>query len=234
MVKLDIFPTFLAPCTLMLEQEDNGWLFSFNSKRAELLELVNVNNTSGIEEIIKLSEEVICALRIDNKNSRDGVMVIYTAQINGKEQSFQYYNPEPGTSELHLVNLWIQLYLDQIKTAQFVSYMEQVEHYFFENLPLRIFDEVPRRIRICNAEDTGLSSQLEVIIRKLSTDEELIADLTCCNNIISSTFPSFRPLLARQNVTLILSYAIHSYIERNGFYRFIARAGYPTPKIKIL
>jgi hypothetical protein len=200
MVKLEIYPAFIASCSLQFHELQGNLVLSFCKNRFKYKNeeaaswQVNVHDSKSAENIIDLSIVVVNEARKDNRIILDGVTINCTITEDGMERSHEFRCPEINSKELLLVDMFLKLSRNLIKEPIFINYIELLEGYFNGYLPVKLFDETPVRLRIYGSLSIHEKAGLEKVINNISSYESLLIDMRNFESMGTILYESFSPL----------------------------------------
>lgn len=200
MINLEIRPSFMACCDFTLRSQEDTPVLIFRrhaEPRLELEELVletEVKDTDAALRIQKLAETVVEHAFQDRRIILDGVGLNCRIEKKGISCEHRYRCPEKDSYEFLLVAELANLSQRCFHQQEFINYMESLEGYFLNKLPVKTFDEEPYRIRIYGTLYSEHKEQLETLFREHLHRESLVIDMSNFEGMAAMLFESFRLL----------------------------------------
>jgi hypothetical protein len=178
-IKLEIFPSFNPSCYFQFEKHLSSCNLTVQINSADKNRWdVKVNNSDETGTIENLAKKVVTDAIKDGRIILDGVRLKCTIVESGMSRQHEFRCPEPGSNELMLVNYFFDLVQKYINEQSFINYIELIEGYFINNLPVKIFEEKPLRLRIYGSLFIYEKDGLTAVINKILDKNELTIDMT--------------------------------------------------------
>ena len=222
LIRLEIFPAFIPSCYFQLDRRISSCNLAIqvNSVDKDKWEII-VDNSEEINVIENLTKKVIDGATVDNRIILDGVGLKCTIVENGITKQHEFRCPEYGSTELKLVNYFFDLVQKSIREQSFTNYIELLEGYFSNNLPVKIFEEEPLRFRIYGTlsiyEKEGLTKAINEILGK----DEITIDMTNFVGMGTILYECFKPLNSINKLIFLANESALRHIEAMGFNRNI-------------
>lgn len=219
MINLEIRPSFMACCDFTLVSQGNLHVLTFRRHRNDYLEQpewvieTEVRNTDAVSRIAKLADTVVEYAFQDRRIIIDGVGLICRVEKNGISCEHQYRCPEHDSYEFLLMAELANLSQQCFHQLEFVSYMESLEGYFLNKLPVKMFDEEPYRIRIYGTLYSEHREQLEKLFREHLHRGSLVIDMSNFEGMAAMLFESFRVLDVVPELKIWANDAAVHYLE---------------------
>jgi len=223
MAKLEVFPSFLKPCTFQLERKTSSSKFTFKTDHinktagAKNNWEIDFNPSEGTEKIEQLAKTVVYEAKRDDRLILDGVSLKCTYIENGITKQYEFRCPESKTNEFLLVQEFFLLAENNIRDAAFVNYIELLAQYFFNRPKIRIFDETPLRIRLFASLTVNDKEALTNAINKILDKDEVVIDMSNFGNMGTVLYECFTPLSAIPKLKFIANKNATRHIEEMGF-----------------
>jgi hypothetical protein len=223
MLKLEVYPSFLASCFFQLQKSDESWIFTFCKNRFEYKNeeanfwQVNVPHSKDIENVIDLSIVVVTEAQKDERIILDGITINCIISQDEVERRHEFRCPNKNSNEFLLVDKILELGQKTIKEQVFINYIELLEGYFTGKVPIKFFDENPNRLRIYGSLSTLEKEGLEKMIAKVSNNESLLVDMTNFERMGTLLYESFRPLNNVKDLKFIASECAAEQLKEIGF-----------------
>jgi hypothetical protein len=209
MIKLEIFPSFLDSCVFEIDRRRGIFTFFKNAKtlanKNQKKWEVNISKHSDFIKLIDLAKKVVTNKINDNRIILDGVSLICTISENQIHDTHEFRCPDTGTDELLLAKKFIELGTSLIADQEFINYIELLEGYFSDYLPIKHFAEKPYRLRIYGMlsiyEKNGLINEVAKVLSK----EEVIIDMTNFVGMGTTLYECFEPLKRKTRVKFLVN-----------------------------
>lgn len=217
-IRLEIFPSFNPSCYFQLEKQSSSYNLTFQINAADKNKWeVKVNNSDETNSIENLAKKVVTDATQDNRIILDGVGLKCTIVESGITKQHEFRCPESESNELMLVNHFFDLVQKCISEQSFTNYIELIEGYFANNLPVKIFEEKPLRLRIYGSLSIYEKEGLTAIINKILGKNELTIDMTNLVGMGTILYECFKPLNNIPKLTFLANESALRHIEAMGF-----------------
>lgn len=217
-ITLEIHPSFNSSCYFQLDRQSVfcNLIFQINSADKKRWE-IKVDNTETINEIERLTKKIVLEAIQENRIILDGVRLKCTIIENGISKQHEFICPEYGTNELMLVNNFFETVQKYIFDQSFVNYIEHIEGYFVDNLPVKIFEEQPLRLRIYGSLSIHEKEALTATINKVIHTNEVVIDMTNFVGMGTILYECFCPLKNIPKLTFLANENAIRHIQAMGF-----------------
>lgn len=209
MIELEIFPASLDSCVFEFDIEQNTVSFyrmwQGNENNIQERSMFIISGKASIQDLIELSMIVVSNRRIDNRFILDGVKLICTISENQVHDTYEFKNPESGSEEWLLVDKFLDLASSLPLDQESKNYLELVEGYFSDQLPVKHFKEKPYRLRIYGMLSIYAKKGLIDEIAKILSIEEVTVDMTNFIGMGTALYECFEPLKRKSGVKFIVN-----------------------------
>jgi hypothetical protein len=217
-IKLEIFPSFIDSCCFQLKKQSSSYNLTVQINAADKNQWeVQVSNPDETNSIEDLAKKVVTEAAEDNRIILDGVGLKCTIVENGITKQHKFRCPESGSNELMLVNHFFDLVQKSISEQSYINYSELIEGYFANNLPVKVFEEKPLRLRIYGLLSVYEKEGLTATINKILDRNEIIIDMTNFVSMGTVLYKCFKPLNNIPKLTFLANENALSHIEAMGF-----------------
>jgi hypothetical protein len=215
---LEIFPAFDPSCYFKLDRQSStcSLTVQINAPGKNKWD-TKVDNFDKVNSVEVLARKVVSEAAQDHRIILDGVGLKCTTIENGITEVHEFRCPEPGTNELILTNIFFALVQEFIHDQLFINYIELIEGYFANNLPVKIFQERPLRLRIYGSMSTYEKAGLTGIIENILNENEITIDMTNFVGMGTILYNCFRPLDKIPKLTFLANENAVRHIEAMGF-----------------
>ena len=223
MIRLEANPSFIASCWFQLEYSGDGWLFTFCKIRFEynsedeVIWQSKTPYTKEIGEIEQLSKAIINSAKEDGAFMIDGIRLNSVTVDGGQTRSHGFIMPQAGSDELQLIHLFMSLAQRVIDDQSFINYIELLEQYFPFGLPVKIFDEVPKRLRIYGSLSTDEKAAFTDVISTISEDNAVVVDMTNFTGMGTFLYECFKPLNKTSQLSFFTNNQAELHLKAIGF-----------------
>lgn len=167
----------------------------------ESAEVPNARGLRFLEEVTALDP-----LGIPDASSRglDGISLECLVQEARGNHQFFAWSPSPdGSPRQHgFVSALFRLAMDVAQEPATVKYLEQVFGYVSEGLPVRVFEETPRRIRLFGSLSSYDAKALQALFDSVGPGEPVLMDLSNLEGMGTLLHPLFARFHARTGRTV--------------------------------
>jgi hypothetical protein len=217
-IRLEIFPSFNPSCYFQLEKHSSLCNLTVQINLADKNKWeVKVNNSDETSTIENLAKKVVTDTIQDARIILDGVGLKCTIVESGMTNQHEFRCPESGSNELMLVNYFFDLAQKYISEQSFINYIELIEGYFANNLPVKIFEEKPLRLRIYGSLSTYEKEALTAAVNKILGKNELTIDMTNFVGMGTILYECFKPLNNIPKLNFLANESALRHIEAMGF-----------------
>ena len=235
MIQLEVFPSFHPKCSFQVwEQEGVSWFGFLQPPQFDFAEirLESEIDPQSLEKLLLLAKQVIDTPTPDDRLILDGVSLTCGLLEDGNDlRQRDFRCPQNGTPEFALTDAFFQLSQELIHDARFICSIETLEGYFYNKLPVKIFDENPRRIRFYGAMTSDNLDRLTDLILRNSNRDALIVDITNCEGMAIMLYGCFTPLLQIKDLKFLANGTAQYQLLAMGFApEQIELSGPPLPE----
>ena len=217
-IRLEIFPSFNPACYFQLDKQSSSCNLTVQINSADknkwTIMTDNSDKTNAIENLVK---KVVSEAKPDNKIILDGVGLKCTIVADGITKQHEFRCPESGTTELTLVNNFFHVVQEYVHDQSFINYIELIEGYFANNLPVKLFEEKPLRLRIYGSLSTYEKDGMTATINKILGEKEITIDMTNFVSMGTILYECFKPLNSIPKLTFLANKNAARHIEAMGF-----------------
>ncbi|WP_118953154.1 hypothetical protein [Taibaiella helva] len=224
MLIIEIMPSFIASSYLLLEQKGKEWLLTFGKKafayqdEAAAEWMVKVKDNEGACNLYRLADRVVKEARVDSRFVLDGVRVTCHLSGAGMDSNYTFASPEAQTAEALLMKTVLMFAERCIGDNQaFINYIELLEGYFSESLPVKIFDESPLRIKFYGSFSSLQQRELEQVIEKALQQPGLLIDMTNFQGMGTLLYGCFKRLSGVKNIHFVANAEAKRHLLAMGF-----------------
>lgn len=207
-VSLEFFPSFLDQCKMGFCLENEAWLLTViledHAGKNKRNWTARTTEKWYVEKIIELSRTVVKEARKDDRMILDGIGLICSITENNVQKVHNYRCPEQGDSEWFLAGAFLVRAQKLINDQELTNYIELLEGYF-DRLPAKLFDEIPRRLRIYGYLSSLDSKGLSDLIEKVANEQVLVLDLTNLHGMGTILYQYFEPLKTIRDLKIIVN-----------------------------
>lgn len=207
-VCLEFFPSFLDQCKMEFCRENETWLLTVilesHSGKNKRNWTARTTDTWYVEKIVELSRIVVKEARKDDRMILDGIGLICSITENNVKKVHNYRCPKQGDPEWFLAGAFLVRAQKLINDQELTNYIELLEGYF-GRLPAKLFDEIPRRLRIYGQLSSLDSKGLSDLIEKVANEQELVLDLTNLEGMGTILYQYFEPLKTIRDLKVIIN-----------------------------
>ena len=203
-VSLEFFPTFLSSCKMeLLSESEANWLFRATVKSYKRAWAANTTNTWYADKIIELARNVVNRAMKDDRVIIDGISLRCIFTENGIQKVHEYRCPDPNTPEWFLAGAFLVRAQNLIDDQELTNYIEHLEGYF-DRLPIKLFDETPRRLRIYGRLSSLDTKGLAELITKVENEKALVLDLSNLEGMGTILYKQFEPLKTIKDLKVLV------------------------------
>lgn len=167
------------------------------------LETSDIPHARGLRLLEELTALEPLGIPDDSKLGCDGIILEGLVQDEQSNHRFIAWSPGPETAPRQhgFVLALLRLAMDVAREPGTVEYLEQVFGYVDKGLPVKVFDETPRRIRLFGSLSSTDEKALQSLLDSVDPGEPVLMDLSNLEGMGTALHPLFTRFHARPGRT---------------------------------